>query len=360
MRILHIIPRLSGGGAERQLSYLAPELARLGHEVHIAYSWDASHKLQMPLVKLHRLKSISNYDPYLFWQVNRLIQRLKPDIVQTWIMQMDILGGIAARIFGIPWILREASSTMGYQNTWKQRLRIWISKSASAIVSNSKGGDEYWKIQLPDSSRYVIPNGLPLQEINRVKPSLPPCLMETELPLILYVGRLSADSSANKNLKVFIEALAKIKHQQNIAGILCGEGPQKSELKELSHNLGLDENVYFTDHLSAILVWALMKKAAVFVSLSAYEGCPNTVLEAMVCGCPMVLSDIPAHREIIDESCSLFVDPNNIQQTADTIIETLNNTDAAKARALIAKQKTLGWSIEEMAKNYVKVYVEVL
>ncbi len=57
----------------------------------------------------------------------------------------------------------------------------------------------------------------------------------------------------------------------------------------------------------AASVWALMKKASVFVSLSAYEGCPNTVMEAMACGCPIIVSDIPEHREILDEQSALFV-----------------------------------------------------
>ena len=143
-------------------------------------------------------------------------------------------------------------------------------------------------------------------------------------------------------------------------GILCGEGPQRSELEVLRHKLGLDADVHFTGHLPAVSVWALMKKASVFVSLSAYEGCPNTVMEAMACECPLILSDIPAHREILDESCALFVDPSNIQQTADTIMQALCNTDASKGRALIAKQKTQEWSIPEMARNYEKVYRKLL
>ena len=132
MRILHLIPNLSGGGAERQLSYLAPELARMGHDVHIAYSLECIQKPELPGVVLHRLKAQSNYDPYLLWQLVRLIRRIKPDIIHTWILQMDILGGMAARLNGIPWIFREPSSAMAYpptlEKTFASSGRFWCER----------------------------------------------------------------------------------------------------------------------------------------------------------------------------------------------------------------------------------------
>ena len=360
MRLLHLIPNLSGGGAERQLSYLAPELARMGHDVHIAYSTEGPIKPELPGVVLHQLKSRSNYDPYLLWQLVRIIRRIKPDIIHTWILQMDILGGIAARLNGIPWIFREPSSAMAYPPTWKNRLRVRIGSGATAIVSNSSGGNEYWRIQLPYNRRYIIPNGLPVHEIGRAAAALPPGLVSSEMPIVLYVGRLTSDISAKKNLKSLLESLVLVIQQQNVLGILCGEGPQRSELEMLRHRLGLDEWVHFAEHLPVASVWALMKKASVFVSLSAYEGCPNAVMEAMVCGCPLVLSDIPAHREILDESCALFVDTSNIKQTADTIVQALRDGDASRGRTLIAKQKTQEWSISEMACNYQRIYKQLI
>jgi glycosyltransferase involved in cell wall biosynthesis len=273
---------------------------------------------------------------------------------------MDILGGIAARLNGIPWIFREPSSAKAYLPTFKQRLRIWVGSGANAIVSNSSGGDEYWRTQLPHSRRYVVPNVLPLHEIDKTEAALPPGFIKPEAPIVLYVGRLTSDGSATKNLKAFLEILARVRQKQEVFGILCGEGPQRPELEILRKKLGLDEDVHFTGHLPVASVWGLMKKASVFVSLSAYEGCPNTVIEAMACGCPIVLSDIPAHREILDESCALLVDPSNLQQTTDTIIQALRDADASKDRALKAKQKTQGWTISEMARNYEKVYKEIL
>ena len=103
-----------------------------------------------------------------------------------------------------------------------------------------------------------------------------------------------------------------------------------------------------------------MKQASVFVSLSAYEGFPNTVMEAMACGWPLVLSDIPAHRKILDESCALFVDRSNVEQTADRILQALCRPDASKARALRAKEKTREWSIDREAREFESIYKEFI
>ena len=76
---------------------------------------------------------------------------------------MDVLGGIAARLTGVPWILREPSCETAYPRNWKPNLRAWMARFASAIVSNSKGGDTYWASKYPDAYRMVIPNGVDVE-----------------------------------------------------------------------------------------------------------------------------------------------------------------------------------------------------
>jgi glycosyltransferase involved in cell wall biosynthesis len=353
LRILNLIHFLSGGGAERQLGYLALELIRMGHDVHIAYVNDGPDRPLLSGVALHRLKSFSNYDPRLIGQIIRLIRQIKPDIIQTWIPQMDVLGGIAARLCNTPLIFREPTSGAIHSPIWKNYLRVRIGSTASAVVSNSRGGDESWRKIIPDQRRFIISNALPIDEIEKTEAGLPQEMTKSEVPVVLYVGRMVKEE---KRPDLFLKALDLAGRRKKISGILCGEGHQRSELEKLKHKQGFNGDVRFTGYLPATAVWAIMKRASVFVSLSPSEGCPNAVMEAMVCGCPMVISDIPAHRDMLDESCAFFVHPSDAQQAADAIIQILDNREAAKKRALKAKQKTIDWSVTGMARNYEKVY----
>lgn len=358
MRILHLTPFLSGGGAEQQLSYLSSELAARGHEVHIAYTREGPSELEFGSTLVHRLKVSNSHNPRLIWQLVKLIRIVRPNLIQTWMLQMDIAGGLAAMWTRTPWLLREPSSDRAYSPSWKTHLRTQIGRAATAIVSNSSGGDEYWKRIAPNSKRYIIRNGL---ETTRIcKTALVSDLKTSDVPVVLSVGRLAHGRTGRKNLSAFIEALADVRQKEPVFAVICGDGPERSHLHELSHKLGLDCCVHFIGHLPLTSVWRLMRRAAVFVSLSDYEGCPNAVLEAAACECPLVLSDIPAHRELMNEESALFTDQKNIAATARAILLVLRNREQSRERALIAKQKVEGWSITEMARRYESVYEQLL
>ena len=96
------------------------------------------------------------------------------------------------------------------------------------------------------------------------------------------------------------------------------------------------------------------------VSVGFFEGRPNAVLEAMACGCPLVVSDIPAHREFLDEGSALLVSPEVPAAIAQAIGSVLTAPDDAARRAKEARAKAAQWSNQAMARQYAHVYQEVL
>src|SRR5438105_6185225 len=112
MRVLHCIPGMGGGGAERQLAYLAAPLRSRGWHVHVALSAGGPNleRLESGGAPIYRLRRAGNHDPRLAWRLARVFRRVQPDLVQVWFIQMEILAGAISRLFDIPWVISERSS----------------------------------------------------------------------------------------------------------------------------------------------------------------------------------------------------------------------------------------------------------
>jgi len=226
---------------------------------------------------------------------------------------------------------------------------------ASALVSNSNGGDAYWERVIEASRRYVVPNGLPIDEIREADPGTLPnqeCFHGQKL--VLYAGRFEQ----GKNMANLIDALSIVARELPIGALLCGDGPYLPELEARIKNKGLASLILLPGFVPNL--WAWMKRADVLVFVSDFEGFPNVLGEAMLCGCPLVVSDIPAHREILDERSALFVNPCDPAAIASAIRKALLIPDEAKMRAESAKIAASRWTISAMAIQFGRVYREVL
>ena len=94
-----------------------------------------------------------------------------------------------------------------------------------------------------------------------------------------------------------------------------------------------------------------LNAADVFVLPSLAEGCPNSVIESMACGLPVISSDLPFNQDILDETNSLLIDPTNIEELARAI-QRLKNDPALRSRlAQGARQKAQTLRIEQRVKN---------
>jgi glycosyltransferase involved in cell wall biosynthesis len=108
-------------------------------------------------------------------------------------------------------------------------------------------------------------------------------------------------------------------------------------------------------------LWAWMKRADVFVSLSDFEGHPNAVLEALACGCRLVVSDIQAHRSVLDDEVAVFVNPADLEGIRRAIGDTLDLDDGqARAAAVRACRHARRWSVRAAAEQYDALYRQVL
>jgi len=353
MRVLHCISWLSMGGAERQLYYIAREQARLGHEIHIVYTNgdNIPAGYRNSGVSLWKLSCVHNHDPSLILKMIGLLRRLKPDMVQSWIIQMDVIAGISAALAGIPWILREPSSANAWPSNMKNGLRALVARTAKAVISNSSAGAEYWKKHIPAARCVVLPNALPISEIEG---ALPKTGRISEKRLVLYAGRLN---QREKNFLGTLIALMEVVRQREVDVAILGDGPERKQAQEAVQAAGLRHRILFYGQCDD--VWAWMKSASVFVNASFVEGQPNAVLEAMTCNLPVVLSNIPAHRELAPNGTAWFVDPDPPSSILNGIFAALDDPAEAAARAGRARALVGQFSVSRAASDYLDVYDRV-
>lgn len=353
LRILHVIPTLEGGGAERQLSMLAAEQARRGCDVHVALRRLGVHAgaIRDCGVKLHELGDMRSVDPRLFLALRRIVRSVRPDVVQTWLPQMDLVGGLAAVSGRIPWVVSERTSGPYYAEVpLTGRLRLSLGRFAAAVVSNSDGGTQYWREASHPAARLAtIRNALDIEGIRSVTDQPHDT---TSGPFFLAVGRLNHA----KAFEITIRAVGDLAKHANV--LLIGEGPERPALEREIAAASLSARVTVLPYEADW--WRRLRPAAGLVSMSRYEGNPNVVIEAMAGCCPLILSDIPAHREVADETSALFVPVDDVRALSSAMAELLANQQAAQQRAERAFMHVKTMSVTVMADAYEAVYRQAL
>jgi glycosyltransferase involved in cell wall biosynthesis len=142
---------------------------------------------------------------------------------------------------------------------------------------------------------------------------IPPPDWKTELkikqPTILFVGTLQP----RKNLSTLIKAFEKFKQiAPDYKMIFAGKkGWMYEEIYDEVSELGLDNDIFFSDYVSDLQLMFLYKNSFCLVLPSYYEGFGIPILEAMGFGCPVISSFASSLPEIGGDAC-LYFDPNNV------------------------------------------------
>ncbi len=357
-KILHLIPTLEGGGAERQLSMLAAEQSRRGWCVHVGIRRGGVFEKSLcdSGVIVHFLGDHKGINSKLLVRINALIKQIKPDVVQTWLPQMDIVGGIAILWNGLPWVVSERASKLAYQSS---RLYSWIRVSlvryATAIVANSSNGAAYWRGVLPmDALVFQVANAVDVAAIrNAANVNIESSNSRLCEKYMLVVGRLAPE----KAVDTVIKAVRLMPLTLSVSVLIIGEGPLREEIETSIIDAGIDERVSLSPYRQDW--WGLLKSASALVSMSRIEGQPNVVLEAMAAGCPLIVSDIPEHREILSDDSAIFVPVDDSAELAASIKNLLSDPDAARKRAEQARSYVDGLTIQLAADAYESVYTKV-
>ncbi|MHB8658653.1 MAG: glycosyltransferase family 4 protein [Solirubrobacteraceae bacterium] len=173
----------------------------------------------------------------------------------------------------------------------------------------------------------------------------PPVRRETEPPVVLSVGRLIE----KKGFDTLIRAARHLADQGvSFRLSIAGDGPLWATLQRLTNELELGEHVRFLGPLNQRELERPFSEASVFalpcrVAVDGNrDGLPNTLLEAMARGLPVVSTTLESIREAVpDENCGLLVQPENPAELAAALAQLLGDPplrarlgEAARRRAV--------------------------
>jgi glycosyltransferase involved in cell wall biosynthesis len=133
----------------------------------------------------------------------------------------------------------------------------------------------------------VIPNGANIHAIRAARP------YPGEPPTVLCVGRLEP----YKRFAAVLTEFALVSPPAQL--VIVGDGSQRLELQRLSTELGITDRVKLTGLVTDAELHRWLRTAQVLVSMSEREAFGMAPVEAAAAGARVVLSDIPAHREIV-------------------------------------------------------------
>ena len=208
--------------------------------------------------------------------------------------------------YGLPaFIAYGESSTWSIDHIGRNKVKKEISNVAGIVAVSSKNRDELVDIGVAHRETIeVFPNGyIPSRFSPRDR-------MESRkrfgIPEDAFVVGFVGHYIERKGITVLKEAVDSV---PGVYVMCAGKGALKPEGERVLHTdpFRPDDLVYF------------YSAADVFVLPTLNEGCCNAIIEAMACGLPIVSSNLPFNDDILDETNSIRIDPNNVEQIAEAI-----------------------------------------
>lgn len=144
--------------------------------------------------------------------------------------------------------------------------------------------------------------------------------------------------------------LAEAVRDLNVKVAFAGSGEQTPSIP----------NMIYCETVSPSDMPEFLSASNVFVLPTLNEGCCNSIIEAMACGLPVISSNLPFNDDILDDKCSIKIDPNSIDEIRDAILFMYSNKDIYENFKLYATEKGAQLNLKNRAKNILLWIEEVM
>ena len=149
-----------------------------------------------------------------------------------------------------------------------------------------------------------------------------------------------------KRIDIFLQALKIVMDKlPEVRAVVVGEGVLLNNLQQLAVDLGIDNNVNLLGYQDDLISW--LQKSKIFVLTSDSEGLSLSMMEAMMCGLPAVVSNVGDLGDLVEDGINGYLVPRRSPELfAERIIELLTDAEKLKAFSLAAHSSALRYTTE--------------
>lgn len=376
-KIVYVITKGNWGGAQRYVYDLTTHLPKDEFETVVAMGEGVilDRKLNAAGIRTRRLLELSETrraglqtsDIAVFFELLRLFKKECPDIIHLNSSRAAFLGALAARLYALSRIkdkgLRMVFTVHGWPfkeaRALPVRIGIWLASYITALAATDvivlSQEDFRLGMRMPCIKRKLslIYHGitksitLPREEARRLLGG------ERARPETFWIGTI-AELTPNKGLGYLVEAVARLPRE--VVLCLIGEGEERGRLEALAEKFGIGPRVIFSGFRSDAAQY--LSAFDLFVLPSLKEGLPYALLEAGICGIPVVASDISGIRDIVSHTTLGVLVPPRESETLSHALARLAK-DSARRNALgkkLAEHITRNFASAGMMRKTLALY----
>ena len=362
IRLTYFIPQLELGGSERQLLLLVGHLDQSIFDISII-TLVCRIKIP-PSISVHVLPKKVGLDLTFLPRLCSTIRQLKPHILHTISTQANIWGLLATLIERPPVVVASVRGRERGLNRWHYRLARMLYSRLDRLVVNSPSLAKLAveRFTIHEQRLVFIPNGADTTEFHP-----PHSKKEQEVETILtpkssgaivgWVGNMRQEKGFAQLVKIaglVTTSLPRVKF------LVVGKGPDFFLAHRSVKKANLTNQFIFTGQVEDVAPY--YRAMTLLVNTSLSEGMCSAILEGMASELPVVTSDIPANRLLVNEGEDGYLVPvNDAEQFAQRIIELLQRPVQAHKMGRAGRKKVeSSYSLSGMVASYTQLYNELI
>ncbi|PWD99428.1 glycosyltransferase [Marinilabilia rubra] len=350
--LINSIGKNKWGGGEKWMIMAAIGLKSLGHNVVVVSRKGSklSAKAREENLDIKEIGANSDFDVVAGLQFCSFFRKFRPDVIIGCQNKDWRVAAVALKLAGSKAKVFSRQGLQLLKNHWWYKWTVKL--FCDGIITNTNTIKKEYESFLPVDKDFikVIFNGVEKGSDHLEKFDYSAYIPDdvSNPVIILSTGRLAHQ----KGFKFLIEAAEKIiKEHPNVYFFLAGRGKLETSLKHQIDRLGITKHFVLLGFVENVP--SLLSSADIFVLTSLYEGMPNSILEAMSQGLPVVSTKVNGVVELIENGVNGFtISAGDV----DEIYKSLNELVADKSKRLDFGQKAKafvesGFSVDRMVRD---------